>query len=191
MGKILRSSKLLKEINNLEQNCSDTEYDESDLVESENEYPSSNSESPSESSDTDSEDEIDVCVEKVKESKFLKVKVIRMLKMSVIDRDTEISVDGTMWKKLQEGSTPGRLPVHNIFKEMSGPTAYAKRHIMKGNVRTAFSLILCNSVMRHIKTCTEAEARRILNNHDWTVSLAELNAFIAFYMLVVHTKQKT
>ena len=62
---------------------------------------------------------------------------------------------------------------------------------MKGSVRTAFSLILCNSVMRHIKTCTEAEARRILNNHDWTVSLAELNAFIAFYMLVVHTKQKT
>ena len=111
--------------------------------------------------------------------------------MSVIDQDTEISVDGTMWKKLQEGSTPGRLPVHNIFKEMSGPTAYAKRHIMKGSVRTAFSLILCNSVMRHIKTCTEAEARRILNNHDWTVSLAELNAFIAFYMLVVHTKQKT
>ena len=39
MGKISRSSKLLKEINNLEQNCSDTEYDESDLVESENEYP--------------------------------------------------------------------------------------------------------------------------------------------------------
>ena len=32
--------------------------------------------------------------------------------------------------------------------------------------------------MRHIKTCTETEARRILEN-DWTLSLAELNAFIA------------
>nr|XP_036218160.1 uncharacterized protein LOC106623612 [Bactrocera oleae] len=79
--------------------------------------------------------------------------------MSEIDQDTEISVDGTMWKKLKEGSTPGRLSVLNIFKEMSGPTAYAKRHIMK-------------------------DAHRILNNHDWTVSLAELNAFI----LILYTR---
>ena len=79
MGKILRSSKLLKEINNLEQNCSDTEYNESDLVESENEFrPSSNSESHPVL--TVKMKYFDVCVEKVKESKFLKVKVIRMLK---------------------------------------------------------------------------------------------------------------
>ena len=177
MGKISRSSKLLKEINRLEGNCSDTEYDESDLVENENEYLPSNNESASESSDTDSEDKI---------LRRLRVKSKRVqvfsnsesesdqdVEMSVIDQDTEISVDGTMWKKLKEGSTPGRLSVLNIFKEMSGPTAYAKRHIMKGSVRTAFSLILCNSVvMRLIKICTEAEAHRILNNHDWTVSLA-------------------
>ena len=117
MGKISRSSKLLKEINNLEQNCSDTEYDESDLVESENEYPSSNSESPSESSDTDSEDEIDVCVEKVKESKFLKVKVIRMLKCLQSIKILKYLLTALCGKKLQEGSTPGRLPVRNIFKE--------------------------------------------------------------------------
>ncbi|CAK9832670.1 PiggyBac transposable element-derived protein 4 [Anthophora retusa] len=183
MGKISRRSKLLKEINNLEQNCSDTEYDESDLVESTSEYLPSNNESPSESSNTDSEDE--VLRRLRRKSKNAQAfsnsesESDQDVEMSVIDQDSEISVDGTMWKKLQEGSTPGRLPVHNIFKEMSGPTAYAKRHIMKGSVRTAFSLILCNSVMRHIKTCTEAEARRILNNHDWTVSLAELNAFIA------------
>ncbi|XP_076764824.1 uncharacterized protein LOC143431767 [Xylocopa sonorina] len=166
MGKIAQRSKLLKEINNLEQNCSDTEYDESDLVGSTSgilsfkQRKSKKSKNIQAFSNSESESDQDV-------------------EMSVIDQESEISVDGTMWKKLQEGSTPGRLPVRNIFKEMPGPTAYAKRHIMKGSVRTAFSLILCNSVMRHIKTCTEAEGRRILNNHDWTVSLAELNAFIA------------
>lgn len=182
MGKIAQRSNLLKEINNLEQNCSDTEYDESDLVGSTSEYLPSNNESPSESSDTDSEDE--VLRRLRRKSKNIQAfsnsesESDQDVEMSVIDQESEISVDGTMWKKLQAGSTPGRLPVHNIFKEMTGPSAYAKRHIMKCSVRTAFSLILCNSVMRHIKTCTEAEVRRILNNHDWTVSLAELNAFI-------------
>ena len=130
MGKISRSSKLLKEINNLEQNCSDTEYDESDLVESENEYPSSNSESPSESSDTDSEDEIDVCVEKVKESKFLKVKVIRMLKMSVIDRDTEISVDGTMWKKTARGLNTRKITSTQHFQRKCQVQRHTRNDIL-------------------------------------------------------------
>lgn len=100
MGKISRSSKLLKEINRLEGNCSDTEYDESDLVENENEYLPSNNESASESSDTDSIDEI---LRRLRR-KSKRVQVFsnsesesdQDVEMSVIDQDTEISVDGTM-----------------------------------------------------------------------------------------------
>lgn len=138
MGKFSRSNKLLKERNNLEQNGSDTEYDESDLVDSENEYPPLYNESTSESSDTDSEDErfrrLRRKRKRVQAFSNSENESDQDVELSVIDQDTEISVDSTMWKKQQEGSTPGRLPVHNIFKEMSGPTAYAKRHIMKGSV---------------------------------------------------------
>ncbi|XP_039968936.1 DNA polymerase epsilon subunit 2-like [Bactrocera neohumeralis] len=41
------------------------------------------------------------------------------------DNQNEISADGTCWEKMQEGSCPKRLALHNIFKDVSGPTGYA------------------------------------------------------------------
>lgn len=103
MRKFSRSSKLLKEINNLDQNCSDTEYDEGDLVDSENEYPPSYNESTSESSDTDSEDERFQSLrrkrKRVQASSNSENESDQDVEMSIIDQDTEISIDGTMWKK--------------------------------------------------------------------------------------------
>ena len=54
----------------------------------------------------------------------------------------EIAADGTKWKRIQEGSISGRLSLHNIFEDTSGPTGYAKRNIMKDKVISAFSLLI-------------------------------------------------
>ena len=44
--------------------------------------------------------------------------------------------------------------------------------------------------MKHVKTCTKPEVRRILDN-DWALSLAELNAFIGIiFMPVEHMKKR-
>ncbi|KAK9702079.1 hypothetical protein QE152_g30167 [Popillia japonica] len=86
------------------------------------------------------------------------------------DQNIETSVDGTVWQKNHQGSGPGRSPLHTIFREISGPTGYAKRNIMKGKVRSAFSSILDQEIMNHIKMCTESEARRVLGS-EWRIML--------------------
>jgi len=91
--------------------------------------------------------------------------------------ETETAFDGTVWIKSQEDCFAGRSPAHNIFKQQSGPTGYAKRNIMKGNVRSSFSLIIDNYTMEYLQACTEAEARRV-SNTNWRTSTQELNAFI-------------
>ncbi|XP_060831534.1 uncharacterized protein LOC132915735 [Bombus pascuorum] len=50
---------------------------------------------------------------------------------SVQASSNEISVNGTKWERIQEGSDSGRLPLHHIYKDTSGPTKYAKRGIME------------------------------------------------------------
>jgi len=94
------------------------------------------------------------------------------------DQHIEISVDGTIWEKIQEGSRSGRAPLHNIFRKVSGPTGYPKRNIIKGKVRTAFSLIIDHRIMKYIRTCTESEAFRVLGT-KWSLTEAKLDAFIA------------
>ena len=94
------------------------------------------------------------------------------------DPNIETSIDGTIWQKIQNESEPGRSQCHNIFKEKSGPTGYAKRNIMKGKVNTAFSLIIDDSMLDYIKTCTELEACRVLGS-KWSLTRADLQAFVA------------
>ncbi|GBM56687.1 hypothetical protein AVEN_98177-1 [Araneus ventricosus] len=88
------------------------------------------------------------------------------------DQNIETSIDGTIWQKIQQGSGPGRSPLHTTFREISGPTGYAKRNIMKGKVRSAFSLILDQCIMNHIKMCTESEASRVLGS-EWSLTSAD------------------
>lgn len=97
--------------------------------------------------------------------------------------DKEISAekaaDGTLWETLNEGRNVGRSPIYTIFKNVSGPTAYAKRHIMLGSASSAFNLIINEGMMAYIKSCTELEARQALNNKEWTVTKSQLWAFVA------------
>ena len=79
---------------------------------------------------------------------------------------------------VQAGKSAGRPPVHMIFKDIAGPTGYAKRNIMSGCVTSAFELIIDTHIMKHIKECTETEAGRVLKN-DWTVTVSELRSFLA------------
>ncbi|XP_071039571.1 uncharacterized protein [Parasteatoda tepidariorum] len=90
---------------------------------------------------------------------------------------TETAADGTVWLKFDEGGIPGRLPSTCVFKGVKGPSGYAKRNIMADNLVSAFSLIIDNYIIEHIKNCTEEEGRRILGN-DWTTTLPEIRAFI-------------
>ena len=75
------------------------------------------------------------------------------------------------------GGSSGRYPVHKIFKDIAGPTGYAKRNVMEGNVSSAFHLIITKNMIEHIKSCTEEEARRVLKG-DWKISTTKLLAFI-------------
>ena len=71
------------------------------------------------------------------------------------DQHTEIASGRTVCEKIDESSKPGTTPVRNIFRKMFGPTEFAKRHIMKGKVKTALSLIIDHRIMERIKTCTK------------------------------------
>ena len=64
-----------------------------------------------------------------------------------------------------------------IFKDIAGPTGYAKRNIMSGYVTSAFELIIDRHIMEHGNDCTETEAHRVLKK-DWTITVAELRNFL-------------
>lgn len=61
-----------------------------------------------------------------------------------------MSAEGTVWEKLLEVLRTGRLPLHNIFKDVPGPTKDAKRNIMNGSANSAFSLIIDNNIMENV-----------------------------------------
>ncbi|XP_050453253.1 piggyBac transposable element-derived protein 4-like [Cataglyphis hispanica] len=78
---------------------------------------------------------------------------------NIPNQQTKIASDGTIWKRIEEGSVAGRLPVQSVFKDVHGPTAHAKRNIMKGNL-------------------SKLEASRVLGK-NWTLTQAKLKAFLA------------
>ncbi|KAK2583958.1 hypothetical protein KPH14_006422 [Odynerus spinipes] len=139
MSRNRRYNKKLTKITNINEDCSEgsSEEEQYELGESEDssEYPESTETGEMEGS-SDSEEE-----------NFVNMRP-----------------DGTRWVKLQAGKSAGRPPVHMIFKDIPGPTGYAKRNIMSGCVTNAFELIIDSHIMKHIKECTEAEARRVLKN---------------------------
>lgn len=95
---------------------------------------------------------------------------------NVMDK-IEIAVNGKQWIKLKTGGSRGRTSVRMIFKDIAGPTSYAKRNIMLGCVTSAFELIIDRHIMKHIKDCTETKAHRVLKR-DWTITVAELRSFL-------------
>ncbi|GBO41975.1 hypothetical protein AVEN_262672-1 [Araneus ventricosus] len=64
------------------------------------------------------------------------------------DQNIETSVDGTVLRRIQQGSGPGKSPLYTIFREISELTGYAKRNIMKGKRgHTPLSILLEDSGM--------------------------------------------
>ena len=91
--------------------------------------------------------------------------------------EIEIAIDGTQLIKLKVGGSRGRTPVRMIFKDIVGPTGYAKRNIMSGCVTSAFELIIDRHIMEHIKDCAETEPHRVLEK-DWSITFIELRSFL-------------
>lgn len=62
-------------------------------------------------------------------------------------KNIEIAIYGTVWKKIETSSSPGRPFLHTILKDVLCPTVHAKLNIMMGKLTTAFMcyliIILC------------------------------------------------
>lgn len=181
MKEMSNRREVLEKLRNIGEECSDIESDatnwelssedESDYIQSE----TSDAEDSDEEAITNDENESVINVPR---------KRYRVLSSSDSDektentfQETETAADGTVWLKFDEGGIPGRLPSTCVFKGVKGPTGYAKRNIMADNLVSAFSLIIDNYIIKHIKKCTEEEGRRILG-YAWTTTLPEIRAFI-------------
>ncbi|XP_076302985.1 uncharacterized protein LOC143221419 [Lasioglossum baleicum] len=95
-----------------------------------------------------------------------------------VEKASEITMAGTVRQEVKIKTNPGRAPGHNIFRETSGPTGYSKGNIIKGEDRTAFSLIMDENIIELTRKCTEAEAFIVLG-YKWETSTAKLYAFFA------------
>lgn len=67
----------------------------------------------------------------------------------------------------------------NVLRESGGATGYAKQHLEKNSYWSALKLFLTEPMLRLIKDCTEKEARRVLGDESWSLSLGELDAFLS------------
>ena len=105
--------------------------------------------------------------------------------------ETYIGRDGTVWSHADIGvENAGRRAQQNVFREKAGPTAYASRVIKESSVSSAFKLLSDEPMLRHMKKCTEAQARRELSDESWAVSLEELDAVTAIVVHVVQVAPK-
>lgn len=88
--------------------------------------------------------------------------------------------DGTEWECIRTGQeNVGRRPQQNILREIPGPTALARRSVDCESPLSAWRLFIDDFILKKIKECTEKEARRVLENTTWTISIEELEAFIS------------
>jgi len=85
----------------------------------------------------------------------------------------------TKWIVIESGrGASGRIGSHNVLREQPGPTPYATRSVSEDKVSSAWRLFIDNSILRHIKRCTEAEAA-IAGEQNWSLAIEVLDAFIA------------
>ncbi|KAL2723853.1 LOW QUALITY PROTEIN: piggyBac transposable element-derived protein 4-like [Vespula squamosa] len=64
-------------------------------------------------------------------------------------QNTKVALDETVWQQIIKDPTNGTSS--HSFKQVSGPTVYAKQNIIFGKTETAFSLIIDNDIVEHIK----------------------------------------
>jgi len=91
-----------------------------------------------------------------------------------------VARDGTVWLQAEAGvESAGRRAQHNLLRDKAGPTAYASRIVKEASVMSAFKLLIDEPMLRHVKKCTETEARQKRSDESWTVTLEELEAVTA------------
>ena len=93
-----------------------------------------------------------------------------------------IAPDGSVWREVDlstQRQEVGKRAAENVLKEVPGPTPHAKRYVTEDSVSSAWRLFFDNTILEHIRKCTEAEARRQLGDDSrWSLSLNELEAYI-------------
>jgi len=162
---------LLEKINNIDEDYSEISEDESS-------FQTDSEQCATDDFTSESDKEEDVMISKRRGKKRIRLLLSSESEDEVKDQGMRTAPDGTVWEEMDEITRNSKAAVHNIFRELSGPTGYAKRHVMKGNVRSAFTLIIDRRIMEQIRACTEAEAFRVLGT-KWELSTEKLNAFIA------------
>lgn len=130
MSRISRKKELLQKINNISEECS--EIDESSQSESEDELNDSfesdhefDSDYENYSSSTN-EEEDNLNASRGRKKMRLLTDFEDDSEESNERQNIEIAIDGTVWKKIETSSSPGRPPLHTILKDVSGPTGHAK-----------------------------------------------------------------
>ena len=93
-----------------------------------------------------------------------------------VDTDYFGKDNKTKWNIIESGKgASGSFGSHNVLREQPGPTPYATRSVSEDKVSSVWRLFIDDSILRHIKRCTEAEA----GEQNWSLAIEELDAFIA------------
>jgi hypothetical protein len=80
--------------------------------------------------------------------------------------------DGTSWYSYtSRASAAGRVKNLNIMRCTPGPTSYVTSRIKERSPFSAWSTLIDENLLRHIKICTIAEAHRRLGNAEWQVGI--------------------
>ena len=185
MSKSRRYNKILNKIVNINEDCSEdiSEEDQYELGQNEADSESSEYTESGEtegSSDSEEENFLKVCRNE-KRMRIFYSSDSEDERMSISSTSQnvmgEFEIDGTQWTKQKAGGSRSGTPVPMIFKDIAGPTGYAKRNIMSAYITSAFELIIDRHIMEHINDCTKIEAHRVLKK-DWTITVAELRSFL-------------
>ena len=98
-----------------------------------------------------------------------------------VDTECVGKVNETKWTVIESGrGASGRFGIHNVLREQPGPTAYATRCVSEDKVSSGWRFFIDDSILRHMKRCTEVEAARA-DEQNWSLAVEELDAFIALY----------
>ena len=91
--------------------------------------------------------------------------------MEYVGKDIE-----TKWTVIESGRDASRrFGSHIVLREQPCPTPHATRSVSEDKVSSAWRLFIDDSILRHIKRCTEAEAARA-GEQNWSLAIEELDA---------------
>ncbi|XP_064095663.1 uncharacterized protein LOC135207768 [Macrobrachium nipponense] len=97
---------------------------------------------------------------------------------------------GTVWKVISQADEDcGRFSQQNILMETPGPTSFAKRLVQKRSYMSAFSILINDFIIEHIRKYTEAQGRRVLKNVNYKVAREEILAVIGIIAIHHHLEQ--